>query len=88
MCKKPLCYIRAFTTPPPTPLSFRACERGGQGVKMGFQNTTPLTHKKKKLQDSALPVSWEVYYLELCEKRQRRRFAGKCIRTLELLIAY
>ena len=55
---------------------------------MGFQNTTPLTHKKKKLQDSALPVSWEVYYLELCEKRQRRRFAGKCIRTLESLIAY
>lgn len=26
----------------------------------------PLTtKKKKKLQDSALPVSWEVYYLEL-----------------------
>lgn len=24
----------------------------------------PLTTKKKKLQDSALPVSWEVYYLE------------------------
>lgn len=48
----------------------------------------PTSTKKKKLQDSALPVSWEVYYLELCEKRQRRRFAGKCIRTLESLIAY
>ena len=48
---------------------------------MGFQNTTPSPTKKKKLQDSALPVSWEVYYLELWRKEATatmRAVQGAC----------
>ena len=49
MCKKPLCYIRAFTTPLLRPLSFRACVRGVRGLKWVFKTRPPpLTHKKEK----------------------------------------
>lgn len=47
MCKKPLCYIRAFTTPLLRPSLFARVCVGSGGVKMGFQNTTPSPTKRK-----------------------------------------
>ena len=87
MCKKPLCYIRAFTTPLLRPSLFARESVGVRGLKWVFKTRPPYPQKEKapgfgasRIVGGLLPGAGE--------KRQRRQFAGKCIRTLELLIAY
>ena len=69
---------KGFYHPPSYAPLFSRESAWGQGVKMGH---APPHDKKEKLQDSALPVSWEVYYLELWRKEATatmRAVQGAC----------
>lgn len=88
MCKKPLCYIRAFTTPLLRPSLFARVCVGSGGLKWVFKTRPPHPQKEKAPGFGASRIVGGLLPGAAAESGNGDSFAGKCIRTFETLIAY